>query len=94
MTQNEVLAMIADHDAKLKPYHGPERRAVARDIKTFRTGEEELTDLAETFHRLGYPIRAQRLREYAREFGRMEKELNRQYQEAREAHAAMEELKR
>jgi len=73
---------------------GPECRAVARDIKTFRTGEEELTDLAETFHHLGFPIRAQRLREYAREYGRMEAELNRITQEGREAHAAMEGVKR
>jgi len=96
MKQDEVLAMIADHDAKLKPYQGPERRArpITRGGKTYRNGEEELMDLAEALHHNGLPIRAQRLREYAREYGRMEAELNRLFQEAREAHAAVEELKK
>jgi hypothetical protein len=35
----------------------------------------------------------ERLRELAHEFDRMEAELNRRYQEEREAHAAMEGLK-
>jgi hypothetical protein len=57
------------------------------------TGGAELRSAALIFDYQQWPSRATRLRELAHEFDRMEAELNRRYQEEREAHAAMEGLK-
>jgi hypothetical protein len=89
MTQPEVLAMIADHSAKVRP-HYPASQAM--------TGGNELRAMADDLTALHYrsPFsvrRIEHLRELAHEFDRMERELNRRFQEEREAHAAMEGLK-
>jgi hypothetical protein len=57
------------------------------------TGGAELRAMALIFDVQRSPVHATRLRELAHEFDRMEAELNRRYQEGREAHAAMEGLK-
>lgn len=85
MTQSEVLAEIAADEAKLKPYWTVPVAAT--------TGGDDLRWMAQIFDYQQWPSRAARLRELAHEFDRMEAELNRRFQEEREALAAMEELK-
>jgi hypothetical protein len=85
MTQSEVLAEIAADEAKLKPYW-----TVPADATT---GGADMRSMALLFDYLCWDKRANRLRALAHEFDRMEAELNRRFQEEREAHAVMEGLK-
>lgn len=78
MTQEQVLAMIADHDAKVRPH-------IIGTVSM--TGADELREMALMFR--GWEERANRLRELAAEYDRMERELTRLMQEGREAHAAI-----